>query len=241
MEVNAPVCVEEAERQLNDPDNPEVTIELNPLINGLSNLLKSATRKMAEKDLWVGEEIADDPQYRENRDSQQSSLRTEYISIKDLLFSIFGDSMLSKYGLSGETPTNPELLLTAAKNAANLLKKNPLPVPSRKGIPQIDGTALAMNLEENIEALETALRNVKKEEKELELAVRDRDISIAEWQKIYSSSAIIFAEVLKLGGRSDLAERVRPTARRISGSEEPPVETETPAQTTVNTGVSVDV
>lgn len=232
MEVHAPGCIGEAERQLSDPENPEATVDLNPLVNGLTFCLKNVTRKMAETDLFVGEEIADDPQYRESRDSEQAALRSEYISIKDLLSSVFGDSIVSKYGLNGETPTNTELLLPASKNVSILLKKNPLPVPLKKGIPQIDSAALALNLDEKIDRLEAALRNVKREEKELELAVRDRDISIVAWQKIYSSSAIIFAEILKLGGRNDLAERVRPTARKLSGSEEPPADQDTSVQST---------
>ncbi|HEX2956927.1 MAG TPA: hypothetical protein VHO70_08840 [Chitinispirillaceae bacterium] len=94
-------------------------------------------------------------------------------------------------------------------------------------------------MSEKVQAAANTLRNIKREEKELELAVKDRDISITNWQKVFSASATIFAEILKLGGRNDLAERVRPTARRVSGTEEPPVEPETPVTPNVNSTASV--
>jgi hypothetical protein len=182
---------------------------------------------MAEKDLAVGEEIADDSQYRDQRDNWHGELRTEYLSLKSIFSSFYGDAILSTYGLSGDTPASLEQLITSSKNVIQLLNKNPLPVPAKKGLQQPDATLLANELSEKVQAVEQALRNIKREEKELELAVRDRDISIDKWQKTFSPSATIFAEVLNLGGRNDLAERVRPTARRVSGTEDPPVDPET--------------
>ncbi|HEX2956926.1 MAG TPA: hypothetical protein VHO70_08835, partial [Chitinispirillaceae bacterium] len=132
IEVHAPACIEQAERELNDTDEQGETIELNPLITGLTNRLKTVTSRMVKKDLDVGEEIADDPQYRDQRDNLHSELRTEYISIKNILSSFYGDTILSIYGLSGETPVSLELLLTSSNNVVKLLKKNSSSGTSKK-------------------------------------------------------------------------------------------------------------
>jgi hypothetical protein len=50
---------------------------------------------MAEKDLAVGEEIADDLQYRDQRDTWHGGLRTEYLSLKSIFSRFYGDAILS--------------------------------------------------------------------------------------------------------------------------------------------------
>jgi hypothetical protein len=223
INIHAPACIAEAESQLTVENNPEKSVDLNKLLNALSFNLTRATVSMTDKDLFVGEELADDPYYRDLRDKKIGELRSENMDLRNLLSSVYGVSILSVYGLSGETPSNYDQLITSSKNTINLMQKSPLPVPLKKGISSLDSALLIESLSEKVDELQSALSNVKIEEKELELAVRNREISIEAWQKIFSATATITAEILKLGGRNDLADRVRPTAHKVSGSEEPPV------------------
>lgn len=88
-----------------------------------------------------------------------------------------------------------------------------------------------MYLEAAQAQLAVALTAVTTEAKELQDALGRRDAATNDWRDIYQSCATLLEGYLRLGKRLDLADRVRPTARRAAGLDVTPP---TPSEPTPN-------
>jgi|GEM_PF-2767807 hypothetical protein len=70
---------------------------------------------------------------------------------------------------------------------------------------------------------------VKREEREVQASLENREQKISEWKNAYVGVASILAGFYQLAGRIDLADRIRPTVRKTTGAgkeTEPVVENE---------------
>ena len=81
---------------------------------------------------------------------------------------------------------------------------------------------LAKDLSGYVTKLKGALDNVKREERNYQYALANRDKKLENWQTIYTCVASISSALFQLGGRKDLADRVRPTTRKQNGTTEVP-------------------
>lgn len=189
------------------------------------------TRLEAAENAYTSEQ-ADDPPVRKRRDDKVTELAQRWSEVKAQVARRFGEAVPREYGLDGELPATPDALSLQAANAVKLLRAKPRSHSS--GLGEFTATAAANYLEEAQTTLAAALTAVKTEAKELQDALGRRDAATAEWSDIYQASATLLEGYLRLGRRLDLADRVRPTARRASGLEVPPAPTEptTPVEPT---------
>jgi hypothetical protein len=142
------------------------------------------------------------------------------MKLRSTLASVFGASILKVYGLVGETPAEPELLMNVAKNAASLLLNRPITEkPQQEGV-TVDPKALSGGLTAAVKKLQKALEDVRREEREGQLTRKKRDEVAAVCSGRYQGVADITTGIYELCGRAELAELVRPTARRRAGMTE---------------------
>ena len=87
------------------------------------------------------------------------------------------------------------------------------------GVGSSSTATLAKGLDGPLAELDVALATVRREHREAEQALVERDRVIAAWTDIYQSCASIAEGLLRLAGRPELAARVRPTERRARGEE----------------------
>jgi hypothetical protein len=78
----------------------------------------------------------------------------------------------------------------------------------------VDVATMIQSLEKCINNLVKSLDDVKLEERELQAAINFRDQKSDEWKTGYYAVASIISGLYLLGGRSDLAEKIRPTVRK---------------------------
>ena len=179
-------------------------------------------------------EQADDPPVRKQRDDATTELAQRWTDVKSQVARRFGAAAVREYGLEGELPATPDALSKQAANAAKLLRAKPRTHASPLG--EFTTEAAAAYLEEAQTPLAAALTAVTTEAKELQDALGRRDAATADWRDIYQASATLLEGYLRLGKRLDLADRVRPTARRAAGLEvtppapAEPVPTPTPSE-----------
>jgi hypothetical protein len=64
-----------------------------------------------------------------------------------------------------------------------------------------------------------SLDDVKLEERELQAAINFRGQKSDEWKNGYYAVASILSGLYQLGGKSDLADKIRPTVRKSSGGD----------------------
>lgn len=88
--------------------------------------------------------------------------------------------------------------------------------PKQLGV-KVDGKLLGQTLRVAAEQLEEALADVRREERELQLTQKRRNETMATWNARYPGVADVATGLFELAGRGDLADLVRPTARRRAG------------------------
>lgn len=198
-------------------------------IAGIARVMAAINTKLEKAEHDYASEQADDPPIRKKRDDASADLGARWSEVKGHLIRRFGDAAPREYGMEGELPATPDALAKQAANAVKLLRAKPRTHASKLG--EFTTTAAADHLEEAQTALSNALTGVTTETKELQDALGIRDTAATEWTNVYQSCATLLEGYLRLGGRTDLADRVRPTIRRASGLEVTPPEPTDPGST----------
>jgi hypothetical protein len=187
------------------------------VLTALGASLQRSGSELRDADLAHAAELSDDDAPRAAREQGIITLRARLIGLRGTLSSVFGNGILSAYGLAGETPEDADLLLHRAASVADLLAKRPLAeVPLHEGV-TIDAIALGHSLAKPIKHLTDALADVKREEREAQLTLKARNESAAAWNTRYQGIADTATGIYEAVGHTDLADRVRPTARRRAG------------------------
>ncbi len=199
------------------PKGPPPHLTVAMVIEALGQALTRARTDLTTADLAHAAELADDEAPRTARDQAIVDVRAGLIGIRGTLSSVFGASLLSTYGLSGETPEDPELLAHRASNVAKLLAERPIVEKPKQAGVTVDAAALAQSLHAPIASLTAALADVGREVREAQLTLKARNEAVGSWNAVYQGVADVVTGIFELCGRADLAELVRPTARRRAG------------------------
>ncbi|MFT3768041.1 MAG: hypothetical protein QM820_21540 [Minicystis sp.] len=176
----------------------------------------AATLRSAE--LTYSAEQADDVAPREKRDKLTADAFGLMVKVRSTVESTMGAAGLKTYGLEGETPRSPRAVASHMGNVVSLMEKQPATVTDELGT-TFDTKAAVAVINPKRDALESVLTDVDREARELEDALGKRDRAVEAWIDAYQGVATAFSGMCRLAGRKDLAERVRPTSRTVSGEE----------------------
>lgn len=199
------------------PNGAPPNCDVRVFLSALRASLQRAADDAAAKDQAHAIELADDAAPRQAREESRTALREGMIGIRSTLEGVYGASILSAYGLAGETPSDTDTLVHAASAVEDLLRNRPLvEKPLRIGI-MVDTKAIADDLQGRIAALRAALGDVRREEREAQLTREARNAAQLAWNRSYQGVADVATGLFELAGQSALADRVRPTARRRAG------------------------
>jgi hypothetical protein len=196
-----------------------VEIDVAGLLSAVTGCLNSAVTELQDADIALATERTDDPGFRDKRDNALALMTKSITRVK----SVLPAGTLAGYGLSGTTPENPDTLINYARKIVTLIKENPqsINVENNDGIiVQINTESIISTLTNCIDTLSLALGDVKREERELQAALELRDAKLAEWKTTYVGSTSVVSGLYQLAGKNDLADRIRPTVRKSSGSGE---------------------
>lgn len=191
------------------------------LLAALGDALSRAVDELSEADLANAQELADDAEPRAARDEATADLHDQLVNLRGTLASVYGNAILRAYGLTGETPTDAEQLLHRAESVVKQLDERPITEKPRQEGVTIDAAALAKGLRKPMKLLAKALKDVRREEREAQLTLARRKEAMTQWARRYQGIADVATGLFELTGRGDLADRVRPTARRRAGLAEP--------------------
>ncbi|UQA58168.1 hypothetical protein [Polyangium aurulentum] len=198
--------------------NTKATKEAFAIVLGfLAESLAHGADRLDQAELAVVAERADDIPVREQRDSLHADLLSRLVRIRSNVADAVGHDALRTYGLEGATPRTPREATSHAFNVANLLKQKPFKVEVDGAT--FDSAGMVATLESKAGALHAALEDIEREDQELADALGRRDRITGTWTDDYQGVADALTGLFRLGGRKDLAERVRPTSRTLSGEE----------------------
>jgi hypothetical protein len=189
----------------------------------LAATLKFATGALESAALAYSAEHADDVAPREARGKAADVLLGLVVQLRATVESTLGASVLATYGLEGDTPRNPKALASHVTNVLELLGQSPVSVTTDLGS-TFSTAATITGLTAKKAPLDAALGDVDREARELEDALGKRDQAIDHWSDAYQGVANALTGLFRLAGRKDLAERVRPTSRTVSGEDAGPPE-----------------
>lgn len=195
----------------------QARLDVNTSIDGIAHMMAAVNGRLEVAETQYAQEQADDPPLRKKRDDAAAELSQRWSDVKSQVIRRFGSSSPREYGLEGDTPTTPDALSRQTANAVKLLRAKPRSHASKLG--EFTTAGAADHLEEAENVLSSTLSAVTTETKELQDALGRRDAAMAEWSNVYQACATLLEGYLRLGGRTDLADRVRPTVRRASGLE----------------------
>jgi hypothetical protein len=201
------------------PDGAPAGLTVAGVLEAMSGALRRRLEETRRLDRALAVERADDPAARDERDAAIAELRAALLGARGAVEGAFGPAAATRTGLAGRLPDNPDQLVQRARAAADLLSEAELGEPA-SGI-RIDGAAVAARLRGGAERLAMALEAVQREAREEQERLDARNRAVEGLSRCYSGIADATAGFLTVVDRAEVADRVRPTARRRSGLPEP--------------------
>jgi hypothetical protein len=181
-------------------------------------------RRVAHYDaeLAYAAEQSDDPAARAALDTAEAEARAELIENRQVYAGSFGEVEAIKAGLSAATPEGGDTLIAYADNFLKALRADPQR-KNRYGT-TIDMTPNIASIEAARDRVSAAQEAVRRESRELQEAKAKRDRTQAALRAAYVQLATYYESMFRMASLDELADRLRPTARRASSAEAPPTE-----------------
>jgi hypothetical protein len=189
----------------------------------IGRLIMRAHDRMVNADQAHLNELADDSAPRAARDAAATTLYNELLELRDWCVGLYGVEALRLLGFSTATPRDPVALSRFAGEVVTALNARPQLQAKREGV-QWDPTVAATRLQGLRVILDGHLKDVAREGRQAQRTLIEKKASIESYDDTYARAAAFLMGVYRLAGEEELAERVRPTTRRASQSEddEPP-------------------
>ncbi|MDI1450185.1 hypothetical protein [Polyangium sp. 6x1] len=189
------------------------------IFESLADGLARAASELGKAEEDLAAERADDGPVRASRDAAATALATLLGLLRRTIEDHMGAAALATYGLSTESPRVPAKLLQYTKTVARLLGEHPVVVVSPLGS-TFNASVAQQSVIKQCNQLEAAVGDDHREARELETALAARDRAAAAWSDVYQGTASTLEGLYRLAGYRDLAEKVRPTQRKIRGEDE---------------------
>lgn len=229
---HTPEIAEGLERAL-FPKGAPSNLSVSQFIHAIRDLLARTTEAMTAADAEHIRELADDVAPRALLEQRTEMLKAFLVSLRATLLSTYGTSVALAYSLPLYIPDDPEGLLVVAARVEGLLRERSLvEAPKIKSL-AIAPLAVAEDLAVAVAEVRRALADVNREQREAIMSLSARERALSDWCTIYKAVTETVCGLYAVSGHADLAEGLRPTARRLSGlpeEEDTAPETERPGR-----------
>ncbi len=195
--------------------------DLRRYLSWFAAVLRAQNQSLAVAEETYVSEQADDPAVRGRRDATAAEVAAVVVRLRGRIESLLGARGLAAYGLEQITPRQPRVLAEHTGMTIKLLREQPVLVEDPV-LGRFDSAEVANGLEAALAPLVEALQDTQREKRELEAALIDRNRALADWSLRYRGVAGALTGMYLLAGAEELAQRIRPTVRRLTGQEPPP-------------------
>ncbi len=209
------------------PATPATVDAFKGVIFALANGLEFCLNAMRNAEQTVASEKADDAPIRTKRDNAAADVAGLLVRLRSTIEDHLGADGLQTYGLAGETSRVPRKILEQVQNVVQLLEKTPIQLTSPFGA-SFNSAAAVSSLKAKAMVLDSLIGSDDREARELEDAHALRDRAVVEWSDAYQGTATALEGLYRRAGWKELAEKVRPTARKVRGEDPGADEIETP-------------
>jgi hypothetical protein len=199
------------------PDGPPASLTVAGLIQAMHDALGRMGEGAGKADINHAAELSDDDGPRAARDAGLASLRALLSAVRANLSGTYGPAILTAYGVPTQIPEENDVLLRTAISVESLLRTRPLAeTPVMAGI-SMNLSVIAKSIQDAIDAVNAALADVDREKREAQLTLQAKNDATAQLSLGYQGIADSAAGLYILAGRPELADQIRPTARRRAG------------------------
>jgi hypothetical protein len=199
------------------PEGAPKDLTVASLLRAMRDVLALATETMNAADLEHARELADDDEPRALLEERAETLTALLLSLRTTLATTYSPAIAASYGIPPQIPDEPEHLLRVATVVERLLRVRPLREPARIKSLAIAPLAVAEDLGDAIASLRSSLTVVDREKREAQVSQGAKNLAMTRWLAIYNAVATTTCGLYAIAGREELADSIRPTARRLSG------------------------
>jgi hypothetical protein len=184
------------------------------LIRLVGRKLAADNAALIEADRAHEKELSDDAAPREARDSAATKVRAALIDIRAAVEATYGVKGLTLLGLDAAIPVDPSVLAVTATTVSKALHDPDLklPKPKRAGM-KLDRKELAAEIDAEIPALQKALADVAREDREREVTQGAKNEAMSRNDATFSAGAGWITASAVLAGLDAIAAKVRPSTR----------------------------
>jgi len=205
----------------------KVTVEsVTEVIGAIADGVAHANTELRNSELNYFAEKADDTPVRIAREGSVTSVANILAQLRTNIDGTFGPAATAQYGLVGEIPRTPHKLVTYTNNVVKQLQDNPRQVTTAFGA-SFDTVPAAAAVQAKLAELMGIIKDDNREARELEEAQTARNRAVDAWANAYQGAASFLEGLFRTAGYAELADRVRPTQRKVRG-EDPGTEIESP-------------
>lgn len=216
IDIHGPEVAAAVEKAL-FPAGPPANLKVADVLAALGAHLERTIAELVKADREHTVELADDEGIRLTRDERTIDLKDLLGTLRANFIRNYGPVVAGAYGIAAALPDDAPALLLLAGHVENFLRTRPLAEPAKNQSLKIDPILAANDVKASADALRAALGRVEQEKREAQITQGAKNNAMASWGIGYSAVADGAAAFFALGGRSDLAQRVRPTARKRAG------------------------
>jgi hypothetical protein len=191
------------------------------MIRRLGRTLLASAEELVAADRAHEAEKADDTSVRRELEEAIEAVYREVVDFRTALEAVGGVEATVNAGLTGITPREPIALGRLARALHDALPRLATVPATRRGL-TFDPMSYTDPLDETTERLERAQAALRREERELEATLMIKNRVMATHDARFLSIARLLESLFRLAGFEELANRVRPSARRPGQIENDP-------------------
>lgn len=179
----------------------------------LQKALQGRRDAMLHADEAHESELADDPSARDARDAAFAQFKDKVVELRSVITGMYS-AQAARDVMAGNTPQDPVALERFAGEIIKNLDTVTWPKPRFAGA-ALDTKALQADLSSAREALQGALGQVASEAREAQDSLAKKNQAIEEYDRVFTGVATSLAGLFTLTGEQELADKVRPSTRRL--------------------------
>ncbi len=191
--------------------------------------LELHSRRMEDADEAHRQELTRFDRIRALRDELTDRLKERFLSLRSTCTGVLGESSLAPLGLDFNLAQEAKGVLAQSRIVRDRLRQSDIElVPERWFTGSLDPESMAQEFDDDVEALSTTLRELIDQQKKVDVALVAKSQAIDDHDKTFIPIARSLEAMFRVAGETELAERIRPTVRRLTrpneGEAPPPAE-----------------
>jgi hypothetical protein len=189
------------------------------MIRRLGRTLQASIDRLVAADKAHEAEKSDDLAVRVELEEATEQLYREVVEFRTGLEAVGHPNALLHIGVAGATPREPVALVRLGQAVQDQLPLVATMVPVRRGL-TFDAMTYQEPLAAAVARLEAAQDAMQREQRELQITLMAKNRALAEHDACFMTVARTLEALFRLAGLTELADRVRPSARRPGQVEE---------------------